>query len=155
METIKLLLEEAALFEMDAYEIYSIFKTLIPKDAKFWEQIANEELGHAGLLKKCLPLSSSETEAAGIISVEDIEIIKDLRKYIKQLMIEFQKNPSPEVARSLALYVESSIVEKSYQKFMESMPTSNLKQIFQLLNGKDKDHIIRINNYYKTNYDVL
>jgi len=151
MGTVKLLLEESAQFEMDAYEIYSVFMASIQKDAAFWEQLANEELDHAGLLRKCLPLCSDENELAGIISVEEIEIIKEARKNIKQFMTEFQNNPSPGIARTMALDVENSIVENSYQKFMDTMPNNDLKQLFQLLNGKEKDHINRINEYFKSN----
>ena len=150
MGNIKLLLEESAQFELDAYEIYSVFMASIQKDADFWEQLANEELDHAALLKKCLPLCSVENEVTGIISVEEIEIIKEARKNIKQFMIEFKNNPSPVTACNMALDIENSIVENSYQKFMDSMPNSDLKQIFQLLNGKEKDHINRINDYFKS-----
>ena len=65
-------------------------------------------------------------------------------------MIEFQKNPLPGIACNMALDVENSIVENSYQKFMDSMPNSDLKELFQLLNGKEKDHIKRINAYFKS-----
>ena len=150
MESIKLLLEESAQFEIDAYEIYSVFKSSVQKDADFWEQLANEELAHAGLLKKCLTLYSEDDEVTNIISVKEIGIIKKARKKIKQFMMEFQNDPLPHTACNMALEVENSIVENSYQKFMDSMPNNDLKQLFQLLNGKEKDHINRINDYFKS-----
>ncbi len=155
MENIKLLLEESAQFELDAYEIYSVFKLSIQKDAEFWEQLANEELDHAGLLKKCLSLYSEDNEAGNIISVNEIGLLKEARKKIKQFMIEFQNNPLPHTACNMALDVENSIVENSYQKFMDSMPNNDLKEIFQLLNGKEKDHINRINTYFKSKQNIL
>ena len=150
MGNIKLLLEESAQFEIDAYEIYSVFKLSNQKDADFWEQLANEELDHAGLLKKCLSLCSEEKEVTNLISVEEIGIIKNARNKIKQFKTEFQNNPLPHTAYNMALEIEKSIVENSYQKFMDSMPNNDLQQIFQLLNGKEKDHINRINDYFKS-----
>jgi rubrerythrin len=150
MGNIRILLEESAQFEMDAYEIYSIFKGSNENDAEFWGQLANEELDHAGLLTKCLPLCSVEDEIACIISVDEIELIKEARRKIHQFMIEFQKNPSPSNARDMAIEVENSIIENSYQKFMDAVPNSDLKQLFQLLNGKEKDHVKRIVHYYQS-----
>lgn len=150
MGNIKLLLEESAQFELDAYEIYSVFKLSTQKDADFWEQLANEELDHAGLLKKYISICSEENEAINIISAKDINIIKEARKMIKQLMTEFQTDPSSHAAYNIALQVENSIVETSYQKFMNTIEDIDIKQIFQILNGKEKDHIIRINDYFKS-----
>jgi rubrerythrin len=149
MENISLLLEESVQYEMDAYEIYSVFMTSIQKDADFWEKLANEELDHAGLLKKYLSLGLKENEVYDIISVEDVGVIKDARIKIRQYLKEFLNNPSPDIARDIALDVENSIVENSYQKFMDSIPDTELKQIFHLLNGMEKDHTNRINDYFR------
>ena len=149
MEKVSLLLEESVQYEMDAYDIYSVFMSTLQKDADFWEKLANEELDHAGLLKKYLSFSLKENEVSDIISVEDVGVIKDARIKIRQYLKEFRNNPSPYTAYDIAIDIENSIVENSYQKFMDSIPDTELKQIFHLLNGMEKDHINRINDYFR------
>lgn len=148
MENIKLLIGESVQFELDAYEIYTVFAESIPKDAVFWQQLSNEELDHASILKKCLAIISEKNEEVEIVSVEDLNMLKDARKKIQEYKTEFQNNPTPILAYHLALKVENSIVESSYQKFMDSVPDSDLKEVLQLLNGQEKNHINRLNIYF-------
>jgi len=138
MDKVKLMLEESVKFELEAYKIYGIFKESNKTDSEFWGIIAEEELDHASLLKKCISLHSDNTEILDIISTVDIEIIADARKNAERYITEFQNNPTPQKAWELAIKIENSIVESAYQKFMDSMPDSKLRELFQLLNGREQ-----------------
>ncbi len=149
MKNIEHLINESIKYEFEAYQLYSLLEEIFQNDADFWKKLADEELNHASILRKSKSFINDNNEVLNIISIDDINIIKESIELFTQYNEDIKKNPSRETAYKIALKVETSLVENNYQKFMDIQPESDLIKVFQMINGEEKDHIKRINEYFK------
>lgn len=145
------LIQEASKFEMDIYNLYVSFGKLFIEDSKFWETIAEEERNHAVIMQKSYSYLESDNKIFNQIIPNNIVSIIDNKEKIDKLITEFKKSPERTFAFNLALNIETSLFESTYQKFMASNFESKDNILFQKLNGDEKDHIRRIKQYMKVN----
>lgn len=150
MEKLKLLIDESIKYELDISKLYTLFSELIIQDSTFWKKLADEELNHANILRKSKSLFREKTEVINIISVDDINTIKVSRNIIKKITSDFKKNPTSKSAYEIAIKIETNIIESNYQKFMNVIPVNDIVKLFQMLNGEEKDHKIRIHAYFNS-----
>ena len=148
---IKLFLKESIDLELNIGDLYQYFSVKFPDDHDFWWKISIEEMNHAALIGSIndvfwtdlLPFDSIEKQ------VEDLgEINISVRNKIEQSKLF---TPTRLEAFKLAFELENSVGESHFEIFMTSVPDSPVVKIFQKLNGEDKNHAIRIENYMKAN----
>lgn len=147
--TIQEIIQESISYELDVYDLYLSFSEYIPEDEKFWKQLAEEELNHASILRKCLSLNSENQNALENFSSVDIKAVFNCRKNLKLLQSEFEKNPTSIMALQVALKTEKSTIESNYQVLMNKTTDNKVLKIFQLLCGEEKNHLKRIINKSK------
>jgi rubrerythrin len=150
MKTIENFVDESIKYELDVYNLYTIFKETLIHDADFWKKIADEELNHAYILRKSKSLFEENAELLNMISIQDIKKVNECRNLFKHFIVDFKKNPTLKTACEIAISIENSLVENNYQKFMNSLQDNDLIKILQKLNGEEKDHIKRIQEYYNS-----
>lgn len=150
MKSIENVIDEAIDFELLAHEIYGIFKESFPEDSAFWEQLSEEELGHAALLRKTKTLHPDNGAILNIVSIDDIELLRSIRKSIEKLKVSFLKSPDKKLAYDIAIKIEGSKIESNYQKFMKKITIGSYSEVFQILNGDEMDHMKRIKEYFKS-----
>lgn len=150
MKNVEQIINEAIDYELLAHEIYGIFKESFPKDSAFWEQLAEEELGHAALLRKTKTLHPDNGDILNIVSIDDIELLKSIRKSTEVLKEDFLKGPDKKLAYDIAIKIEGSKIESNYQKFMKKITIGSYSEVFQILNGDEMDHMKRIKEYFKS-----
>ena len=143
------LIQEAAKFEMDIYNLYTLFGKLFIADTRFWNKIADEERNHAVIMQKSFSYLESDNKIFNQIIPNNIISIIDNKEKIDNLIIDFNNAPDRVFAFNLALLIETSLFESTYQKFMASNFDSRDNILFQKLNGDEKDHIKRITLYMK------
>lgn len=149
MSTIEEIVTEAAKFELEVYNLYKRFESAFPEDSGFWKEISDEEKEHAAILRRSLSFEDEKKETLNIVSSVDLESFRSVWHRLDNYKQDFEKNPTSETAYKISLKIESNIVELGYEKFMTSMPESNLKKVFQLMNGESKNHIERIKQYFR------
>ena len=145
------LIQEARNFEMEIYTLYSSFSELYKEDREFWKTIAEEERNHAVIMQKSYSYLESENKIFTQIIPTNIISIIDNKEKIDLLISNFYNLPDRVFAFNLALHIETSLLESTYQKFMTSDFESKDNILFQKLNGEEKDHIKRITQYMKQN----
>ncbi len=148
MENIEHVINESIKYELDVYKLYTLFSETFVDDSEFWETLANEERNHASILRKSKSFFHKDNKMMNVISVEDINTIKECRNIIKFHTDEFRKNPTQNIAYKIAIKLENSKVEKNYQKFMNKLPDNELAKVFHMLNGEEMDHLKRIQEYF-------
>lgn len=145
------LIQEAAKFEMEIYNLYTLYSKLFINDSKFWNKIADEERNHAVIMQKSYSYLESDNKIFNQIIPNNILSIIDNKEKVDKLIIDFNKSHDRVFAFNLALLIETSLLESTYQKFMASNFESKDNILFQKLNGDEKDHIKRITQYMKVN----
>lgn len=145
------LIQEAAKFEMDIYNLYISFGKLFLEDSAFWNKIADEERNHAVIMQKSYSYLECDNKIFNQIIPNNILSIIDNKEKMDKLIIDFNNSPERTFAFNLALLIETSLFESTYQKFMASNFESKDNILFQKLNGDEKDHIKRITQYMKVN----
>jgi rubrerythrin len=148
MKNLQLIIDESINYELDTYNAYVLFSKTFKDDSVFWENLAEEELNHVSVLRKSLSFHQGNMKILNSFSVKDIETVKECRKNIQQLINQFKKNPTPEMACNIAMEIEEAAVEKNYQKFMSKVTNDSVLNLFQTLNGEEKDHLKRIKKYF-------
>jgi len=108
-------------------------------------------MNHAALIEsindvfwtETLPFDSIEKQAADLHTIN---------LTIKERIEQFKLVPPTRLdAFNYGFELENSIGESHFEVFMTSAPDSPVVKIFQKLNGEDKNHAIRIENYMKSN----
>ncbi len=150
MKNLQLIIEESINYELDAYHVYTLFSKTFKDDSLFWENLAEEELNHVSVLRKSLSFHQGNMKILNNFSVKDIETVKECRKNIQQLIIRFKNTPTRKIAFNIAVEIESAAVEKNYQKFMNKVTDDSVLNLFQTLNGEEKDHLKRIKKYFNS-----
>jgi hypothetical protein len=122
--------------------LYLLFAKLFPEDAAFWNQLAEEEVHHADLLrnyKNYLPLEFQKMDKKKILQTEE---------YVRKSIIDFKAaTPHYEAALHMAYMLENNIGEIHYQGILDSCSDTERTRIFQVLNFADKDHAKRIQTF--------
>lgn len=148
---IKLFLKESIDLELNIGDLYQYFSAKFPDDYDFWWKVSIEEMNHAALIESIndvfwtdvFPFDSIEKHA------EDLGKINiSIRNKIEQSKLV---SPTRLEAFKLAFELENSVGESHFEIFMTSVPDSPVVKIFQKLNGEDKNHAMRIENYMKIN----
>lgn len=150
-QAIKLFLKESIDLELNIGDLYQYFSVKYPNDYDFWWKISIEEMNHAALIESIndvfwtdiLPFDSIETQAEDLRKINSI-----VRNKIEQSKLV---PPTRLEAFKLAFELENSVGESHFEIFMTSVSDSPVVKIFQKLNGEDKNHAMRIENYMKTN----
>ncbi len=149
MGNIQQILDESINFELDAYNMYHLFSETFENDSEFWKTLAEEELNHTSVLRKIKQFYQGDSKIIDIISIKDINFIKQTRRHLKKLFTKFKENPTQKMACKIGLEIEKSFVEKNYQKFMSKVTDDGILHLFQSLNGDEKDHFKRIQKYFQ------
>jgi len=134
--------------ELAVADLYFHFHKTYPEDSGFWWKMVLEEKGHAALLRSgrdsFLPINKFPKE----ILDKSLHKITESLHFITNKLDEIKKYPiSRKKAFELAIEVENGAGEHHFQNFMEHTQNNAINNIFQKLNGADKDHKDRILTY--------
>lgn len=145
-------LDETIKLELNVSELYQFYYARFPKDSQFWWSLSMEEINHASLIRTINDLIFPEGMFT-IVNIEaETEKIKEINRSILSKIEEFRDNkPTRYEAFTYALTLENSSGEIHFELFMNEVQESRVEKIFQKLNGEDKNHAKRINDYMKLN----
>jgi len=143
------LIDESIKVETNLSKLYSLFGKLFTEDSAFWLQLASEERDHASLLHSGKTISSVTDNFPIDILSQDLEKIIQTNKMLEQLIFSSKDLSNREEACKIALKIELSSSELSFQRFMDKVPENTLSKIFVKLNYFDKNHAKRICEYFK------
>jgi rubrerythrin len=135
--------------ELLIHDLYLLFHKMIPEDSTFWEELALEERNHSILLKKSIPFLDLGDEFPSEIVTKDLDQLINSINFTNSAISKFKENPSRDSSFKMALEIEGLIGEIYYQNFFVKLPESDLSKLFYTLNGYEKDHYSRIENYMK------
>ena len=148
---IRIFLKESIDLELNIGDLYQLFSAKFPADYDFWWKISIEEMNHAALIEslndvfwmELLPFDSIEKQ------VDDLQKINLI---VKDKIERYKLVPPTRLeAFTNGFELENSVGESHFELFMTSVQNSPVVKIFQKLNGEDKNHAKRIENYMKTN----
>jgi len=143
MQTLEVLLT-AAKIERKISDIYDIFRKTFNKDktiSSFWEVLVNEEEAHAGFLDAESVMLRLKPDIFGK-AVVGAEILKDSLREMEELEMRVKRGVDQKEALSIALIIETEVVEKRYNKLIE-IGDPYIKKVFADLNKKD-DHVEKL-----------
>jgi len=151
-QAIRLFLKESVEMELNVGEVYQIFSIKFPEDYNFWWNISMEEMNHAALIESINDIFLTE----GILTPEEIEkqtdVLHKLNLIVKERIERYKLVPPTRAeAFKYGFELENSVGEFHFQFFMTSESNSQMKIIFQKLNGDDINHAKRMANYMKDN----
>jgi len=129
-------------------EFYHLFERLFSEDSDFWRKILLEEVRHGSLLRaeidrfckeKLLPESSEEMGS---------ETLNKQGAAMTRLLARLKESPpTREQAFAIALALENTTSEHTYQELATQAPSTRIQRLFQSLNQANRDHIDRIKRY--------
>jgi hypothetical protein len=140
-----LLIDESISFELAVGRMYLFFSDIFPEDHSFWWQLAKEEENHASLLRHGRDYYLKQDLLPPQLLCSSIAQLKQNRKELDELYAAFETDhPGRETAANIALWLERSASESHYQLVMNMRSDVKGLDVFQQLNGDDKDHLERI-----------
>lgn len=148
------LVENSVKLELNVAKLYMVFHRAFRGDADFWWRLALEEKNHAALvrtLKESFVPKGIVPDKLLSSSLHKIETIN--ARIVAEIAKFTAAPPSREEAFNIAYQLEQSAGELHFQIFMGNIKELLIDQIFQKLNGEDKDHAIRI-RYYMDMYGI-
>ncbi len=149
-DDMKKLLEESVQLELNLGKLYRFFSKYFSEDNDFWWRLGIEENNHASLLKSGIIFLESGVFPENW-SFVNMDTIIQSNKYLNELLKIYEnKGLKRREAFQIALEIEQSAAESHYQEVMispEIQDSSGLINIFRTLNGADKNHIQRIQDY--------
>jgi hypothetical protein len=111
-----------------------------------------EEKNHASIIQTAREAWLSGKEFPREMLFPNVDQLVALNTELAFLLEAYSENPpSREIAFNVALNLEESAGEVHFQDAMEQPPTSSLMEMFQMLNGEDKQHASRIRTYMSDN----
>jgi rubrerythrin len=143
------IIDESINVESNLSILYSQFGNLFSEDSEFWSQLASEEKDHASLLLRSKTLSSSSDNFPVEILSQDLETVISTNKMIEELILCSHGLSDREKAGRIALRIERSSTELSFERFLNTASDSELSKVFAKLNYYDKNHAKRICEYFK------
>ena len=145
---IEKLIDESIKVELNLSKLYSIFSKKFVEDETFWTNLSLEEKDHASLLLTAKTLSTVTNDFPFDILAENLDKVKSTNQMIEQYILISENLSNRDDACRIALKIELSSSELSYQQFMEKAPNNDLSKIFIKLNYFDKNHAKRICEYF-------
>ena len=152
-EEIKQFIEESTRLELNMSDLYQFFYAKFPEDSQFWWDLSMEEINHASLIRSINDLFFPE----GMIPAKDIERkteqMREANHVIRKKIEDLNRaNLTRSEAFLYAFELENSSGEIHFELFMNVLPESKVDKIFQKLNGEDKNHAMKINEYMRNNF---
>jgi rubrerythrin len=142
------LIDESIEVELNIADLYLLFHSLFPQDAKFWWQLVLEEKNHAALIKSIKKTSEQIDGLPNSLFASSLKDLKDINNKIVSTIKKYKlKAPSRAEAFNTAFELEESAGELHYQEFMLEKDSTKMDSIFKELNANDKDHAKRIRSY--------
>jgi len=142
------LIDESIEVELNVADLYLLFHSLFPQDAKFWWQLILEEKNHAALIKSIKKTSEQLGGLPNSLFASSLKDLKDINSKIISIIKKYKfKAPSRDEAFNIAFELEESAGELHYQEFMVEKNSMEIDSIFKKLNANDKDHAKRIRSY--------
>jgi hypothetical protein len=142
------LFDKAIQLELNMAKLYRIFAEHFDEDKVFWSRLESEEQNHAALLRTGSDFARINRLPEKIFP-EQTESLDESIRFVQKCIVDFIAEPQRQLAFKMAIELEESAGEAHFQKFMESTARESLTAIFQKLNQADKDHAIRIQNYWE------
>ncbi len=154
MTSINYLIDESIKVELYVAKLYEMFSEYYSCDTDFWWQLSVEEKRHAALLSRCKTMLVPEDLVPDAFSQIKIADIEKTNQYLESLIQRYQLVP-PDRKEALleAQRIEDSAVELHLQNMTNDSYESPLIKAFVELNGEDKDHSKRIQEYIRDNFD--
>lgn len=138
-------------FESNVSRLYTLFSDTFEEDQVFWRKLAEEEEGHALLLKGAMNAFGVSAHFPSEMLSENLDELVLLNLQLEKTIYDFGLNPPSRGAAFQAAYAcEVSAGEIHFQKAMIRSDPSEFLKIFQELNRYDRDHIKRILDYSET-----
>jgi hypothetical protein len=151
-EDIKQFLDESIQLELNISDLYQLFYIKFTENSQFWWNLSLEEINHAALIRSINDLFLPEKILpTGVIQIQTAEMHQVNGSIRERISFYKTDTPSKYEAFNYAFELENTIGEIHYEIFMNDHPESVVEKIFQKLNGQDKNHALRIDNYMKLN----
>ena len=148
---LKQLVDEAINLELNACHLYRIFSEAFPEDAGFWWQLSMEESNHAALLKTGVDYFMDQGLFPYEMLAQRLDDLQAINHELNELIQQFTGDPpTRQIAFWTAMKVERSAGEAHFQNMMSNCQGLKMLELFQKLNGDDKDHAERITAYMKS-----
>jgi len=141
------ILDEAIKLELSLSRLYLLFKAHHPKDAKFWESMAKEEVGHASQIERFKKTLLENGKSTNEYSDVDLTKIMANNTQTQKLIEDFEEGVSRELAFRTAVKLENSASEEHYRIIFNAETESRLTKVFQSLSLEDKKHYNRLLDY--------
>lgn len=138
-EAIELLAEN----EMVISRIYRVFSERFPEYHDFWEEMAEEEIQHADMIRSVLPEVKEGTVRFKGKSFDETSVGM-FRDYLKVSLARAGEQDIPlKDAFETALAIEHDLIERDFFDFFEA-DTGELNLIFQGLASSTREHHRRL-----------
>jgi len=150
-ETKECIINESIKLEINMAHFYSLFHDLFPDNDQFWQTLYLEERNHANLLHKIKNsfLNEREEYPEELFSIS-LNSLKSSNLFLKEFIKKYTKEPpSLQEACEISIHFESMAGEIHFDRFSNKSPTTDFEKLFSELNGDDKNHKQRIEQYLK------
>lgn len=134
--------------ELKISQLYDMYAQALPEHKDFWEQISEEEIGHANAISEAFNSLGNREEY-----FQENNFTRGIIKYVsdfveEQILIAQKKTFTHLEAINIALRVEQSMLEKKC--FEIFIPTDTfLKNVLQRLNHDTERHVNLLRNELK------
>ena len=144
------LTDESISLELLVSELYMLFHTIFPEDAKFWWRLVEEERNHAALIRSAREYFDPVERFPLKLISQNLPVLEEANRKVKELLERYSKNyPERAEAFNCALRLERTAGEVHFQNFLDDHDLTSTEKIFQKLNGDDGEHTDRILAYMK------
>jgi hypothetical protein len=143
------LLNESIKVELNLNKMYTLFSKKFIEDSDFWSQLASEEKDHASLLISGMQIDKVAHNFPVEVLSKDVHKVKCTNIIIAKHIELIDNVTDRKEAGKIALSLEVSSSELSFQSFINKTPENDISKIFVKLNYFDKDHAKRIQEYFK------
>ncbi len=131
--------------ERSVAKLYRLYSYLFGADQAFWWTLSMEEENHAALLQSCLDYFDPAGLVPDHISLGTVEtLLKIVHEINEKIELFKSSRPSADEACRYAYQLEISAGEVHYQQMVSTESDQKFNELFQKLNGDDKDHYKRI-----------
>jgi len=136
------LLKEAIKLELNACDLYSLYRDKFIDDKDFWLQMVQEERHHAALLDLAQDFFENFPEE---ILYRNLDELKKANQNISDTIQNYKRQlPSKQECYKYAIGLENSAYELHYQQVVTQPAKSEKMETFQKINSDDKNHAKRI-----------
>jgi rubrerythrin len=147
-QTLEQLIDESIELELNVADVYKLFLNTFPEDSELWSRLVSEEEKHADLIQSMKSTFLLPHQFPSDLLVSSVEILKKTNKRLIAKIKEYGKKPPlRESTFKIALDIERSAGEFSFNLAAEKLPESSIMKIFQMLNKDCRGHTEKINTY--------